>query len=279
MSFQRIIPAARLADTSTPHENQTPPTSRPRGRPPGSSNKRAEKIIKTIKTMEAVTPSQPPSAGPRRRGRPLGSKDSAPQKSLKPQKSHASTPVDKESSTGPRMQSGLRNAITSSGDIAVLINPRSPFSKNTDRQARDQKGKSALPESTNFFRRNVGHKIYKCRWNDCPYELHNLQTLRKHVLKHREQYAEGPFPCCWADCGMIDLSKEKTDDPRDVLVSLEFETAVAWEQHMDLTHLAGVAWEMGDGPSAPPSGMSKISFFSFFSPQSYRSKTYGHHPH
>lgn len=236
MSFQRSVPIINRHD-----EIQTPP-SRPRGRPPGSGKNRVNERI------EANSPSQP--SEPRRRGRPLGSKNSG-KKSAKPNDSQASIPIGPQSS-----QDGLQSAMTPPGGVAVVIDRRPAMAVP---QAQD-KGK------LESFRRRVNHKVYKCRWNDCPYELHNLQTLRKHVHKHREQYTKGPFPCCWADCGTINLSREETDDePEDELIPLEFHTAFAWETHIDAKHLDILAWDMGDGPSAPPSGMFGIpySFFLF----------------
>lgn len=236
MSFQRTLPTVNRLDGI-----QTPP-SRPRGRPPGSGKNRQTEHI------EANNPSQP--SEPRRRGRPVGSKNSAPRKSAKPEDSQAGTPTGPQPSIGSLRQGGLQNAWTPPGGVAVVIDPRPPTVKP---QAQDKKGR------LESFRRRVSHKVYKCRWNDCPYELHNLQTLRKHVHKHREQYAKGPFPCCWADCGTINLSREETDDePEDELIPLEFDTASAWETHMDAKHLDILAWDLGDGPSAPPSGKSGI---------------------
>ena len=251
MSFQRITPSVGRHGVSGLRESQTP-LSRPRGRPPGSGRKRV------TEGNEADTPTQPQSSEPRRRGRPRGSKNSGPRRSAKPQGSQTtSTPGGVGSSIGYATR-------PSSGGVAVVINSRPPT--DTTPQAQAQQGKPALSGSRKggLVRRSIGHKVYRCRWNDCPYELHNLQTLRKHVHKHREQYADGPFPCCWADCGTINLAREETDERQDEreeereeeLIPLEFNTASDWEKHMDAKHLEKIAWEMGDGPSVPTSGTS-----------------------
>lgn len=254
MSFQRTPIAVSHHDVPNPH---TPP-SRPRGRPPGSGKKHKDgrnKVNSPSQPPSEPPPSEPSSQppGPRRRGRPPGSKDSAPRKSAT-RSPHTGISTEPRSSTGPLRQSGLRNAVTSSDGFAVVIDSR----LSATAQEQDKRG-TLEPKKPKLIRRDgVVHKVYKCRWNECPYELHNLQLLRKHVYKHREQYGEGPFPCCWADCGTINLSKEDTDDID--LIPLEFNTASAWETHIDAKHLDMIAWNMGDGPCS--SGTFRTRDFS-----------------
>ena len=267
MSFQQSPIAA--SHPIVPSEPHTPPR-RPRGRPPGSGKKREERNegdalsqprsqpgSQAASQLASQTPSQPPSqpSAPRGRGRPRGSKDSVPRKpAARSPRTGVST--EPQSSAGPLRPSGLRNAVTSSDGFAVVIDSRS--SATTQKQ--DKKGNRVESKRA----KSIRHKVYKCRWNECPYELHNLQTLRKHVHKHREQYGEqGPFPCCWADCGTINLSKEEGDMDEDELIPLEFNTASAWETHIDDKHLNILAWSMGDGPTASSSGTFRIWSFIF----------------
>lgn len=134
----------------------------------------------------------------------------------------------------------------SSDGFAVVID--SHHSAKKQEQAKED---TLGPQRIKPIRRDdVVHKVYKCRWNDCPYELHNLPTVRKHVYKHREQYGEGPFPCCWADCGTINLSDEDGNGNENDLIPLEFDNVSAWKTHVDAKHLNILAWEMGDGPSS-----------------------------
>lgn len=264
MSFQRTPIDASYHNIPNFPELLTP--SKRRGRPPGSGKKprdernqasassqpRSQPLSQTPSQLasqtsappesqtslqpESQTPSQPP--GPRRRGRPPGSKNSGPRKSAT-KSPHINTSAGPPSSTGPLRQSGLRNSKTTTSDgFAVVI----------DSHHSAKKGTLELKKAKLIRRNDVVHKVYKCRWNDCPYELHNLQTLRKHVYKHREQYGNGPFPCCWADCGTINLSEENTDD--NELIPLEFDTVSSWESHIDAKHLNIIAWDMGDGPSS-----------------------------
>lgn len=252
MSFQRIPITATYHNVPNQREIFTPP-SRPRGRPPGSGKKRSDERneaaissqtqFQSLSQPESQSPSQTP--GSRRRGRPPGSKNRAPRESTTTSP-HNGASTGPGSSTGPLRQSGLRNAMNSSDGFAVVIGSR--LSATTSEQ--NKKGNREPKKTKSTRRGGVVHKVYKCRWNDCPYELHNLQTLRKHVYKHREQYAEGPFPCCWADCGTINLSHEDTDNDENALIPLEFNTVSAWEFHIDAKHLNIIAWDMGDGPSS-----------------------------
>lgn len=242
MSFLQTPPRVTRNEDVDPRESQTP-SSKPRGRPSGSGKKRGNG------RTESETPSQ--LTEPKRRGRPLGRKDTSPRKLPASRKPKPDIPTRPRSSTGPKKPSNLRHTITPSDGIAVVINSR-PFSSFQPRM-QDKTDKTA-PREANAFRQSIKHKVYKCLWKDCPYELHNLQTLRKHVYKHREKCADGLFRCSWARCGTINLSGDETDESEDELIRLEFRIDSAWEKHMDAQHLDKLAWEMGDGQATPASG-------------------------
>ena len=254
MSFQQTPIAAIYQTVPNPRETSIPTRPRPRGRPPGSGKKRKDERNEVGTSSqpqflplqsESHTPSQTP--GSRRRGRPPGSKDSVPRKSAA-KIPHMNTSTEVRSST-ERKQSDLRNPVTMSSDgFAVVIDSHHTAKKQV----------TLGPQKIKPIRRDgVVHKVYKCRWNDCPYELHNLQTVRKHVYKHGEQYGKGPFPCCWTDCGTINLSNENAVE--NELIPLEFDNVSAWKTHIDAKHLNILAWEMGDGPSS--SGMFETRRF------------------
>ncbi|KAI6961869.1 hypothetical protein KC332_g16282 [Hortaea werneckii] len=76
------------------------------------------------------------------------------------------------------------------------------------------------------------YQVFKCKWKDCHAELHNLETLKKHVIKlHGKPNANRKFGCLWDDCNVLPLA--------DVTV---------WTQHFDRQHLQPIAWKQGDGP-------------------------------
>ncbi|KAI7502885.1 hypothetical protein KC367_g1901 [Hortaea werneckii] len=76
------------------------------------------------------------------------------------------------------------------------------------------------------------YQVFKCMWKDCHAELHNLETLKKHVIKlHGKPNADRKFECLWNDCNVLPLA--------DVTV---------WANHFDRQHLQPIAWKQGDGP-------------------------------
>ena len=79
------------------------------------------------------------------------------------------------------------------------------------------------------------YQIYRCEWRGCGAELHNLETLRKHVFKlhHREG------DCKWEGCeGMIGIEAGEE----------EGESFERLRGHLEVQHLRPLAWKLGDGP-------------------------------
>lgn len=92
---------------------------------------------------------------------------------------------------------------------------------------------------------------FKCEWDGCTRSLHNLDTLRRHVQKlHSSKEGNPPlFTCKWADCGQVETVRDgvRTVSRR---VHTRFAELDAWKQHIEDAHIRGVAWRLGDGPSA-----------------------------
>lgn len=203
----------------------------PRGRP---RKKSKSDVTKTD------TPEQDSPSGQRRRGRPPGAKNKNTTKPGNPMMIPTRT---KPSGNSVNTPSGLRNAMTPSDGVAIVIGAGSSAVPHSSKE-RSRHSLSRQPSTPQ-------HKIYRCRWRDCPFELHNLETLRKHVYKHRDQFSHSPFPCLWTNCGTIVISDEKETDDRE---NLHFENEDDWIEHMNGKHIDHYAWELGDGPSAHPSG-------------------------
>ncbi|KAI4748623.1 hypothetical protein E4T50_01102 [Aureobasidium sp. EXF-12298] len=82
----------------------------------------------------------------------------------------------------------------------------------------------------------VEFNVYKCEWEDCGSELHNIDTLRKHVLKlHGKKTAEGDYECAWIGCFHED---EVT----------AFDDMATWMEHMETNHVKPITRKLGDGP-------------------------------
>ena len=83
---------------------------------------------------------------------------------------------------------------------------------------------------------------YKCRWLDCKADLHNLDTLVKHVFKvHRKEVHGNMLDCLWEDCG------KEVQPP-------SFDLESNWRSHVQRAHFDPLSWELGDGPASGLSG-------------------------
>ena len=219
-----------------------------------------------------------PALVPGRRGRPPGAKNKQPRPdkgfSRKSRLSLESTPSPTTSSlpshrnceiSTPMRPSGLRNVVTPTSGVAVVIPSRSPSIAETG-SAKKARGMIKQGEPSGRHSSAPSYKIYKCRWGHCPAELHNLDTLRKHIRKqHRERLGDGPWPCKWADCSddshsgrerhVSDRGEATGSDERGGNGKrLTFEVDKAWDTHMEIKHLSEYVSELGDGPAAYRSG-------------------------
>ena len=91
---------------------------------------------------------------------------------------------------------------------------------------------------------------FKCEWEGCAAELHNLNTLRRHIFKiHGEKRTGAEWLCRWKGCGKATSVKE---GPRTVskFVRRLFDEGKDWETHVDDEHLRQIKWAQGDGPAA-----------------------------
>lgn len=246
---------------------------KPRGRPPNSARASSSTSSRGAQQLRASSSKDDTDEDmvKRRRGRPPGSKNLASPTSSGPPAGQFAVPTRPKSSANTTpARSGLRNASTpcENQPFAVVIETNSPSINSSFAPGRgagiQRKRKS---ESREPIRRTRGrpstasraepsYKVYDCQWQDCKAELHNLETLRKHIRKvHRAKAAFGGIPCLWADCGKVSFVQDrKTGSHTRVHHHLDFGSEALWDEHMDRKHLEAFAWGYGDGPSAGPSG-------------------------
>lgn len=74
---------------------------------------------------------------------------------------------------------------------------------------------------------------YLCEWMGCRAELHNLDTLRRHVYVVHGKAER----CLWGECG------NRAEAEQTFLNGAEFEA------HMEEEHMVPMSWHVGDGPS------------------------------
>lgn len=90
----------------------------------------------------------------------------------------------------------------------------------------------------------VEFNVFKCEWEDCGAELHNIDTLRKHIVKiHGKPTSENDYECAWLGCFQED---EVT----------AFDDMTSWMEHMEKTHVKPMSHKLGDGPRVGLSGGS-----------------------
>ena len=196
-----------------------------RGRPPGSGKKQLN-VENTISVDN--------SDAPKRRGRPLGPATAL--SLLEP----PSPPTD-----------GILIMVPSRSPSLALSTPsgtkRSGGPHETSKQKRE-KGKSRQPTSPSY-------PVYKCLWEGCQAELHNLETLRKHLYKlHCTQKAKGVLYCLWHGCNRLGVDGLATMIQNSQIRHAVFATEDEIKQHVEANHLQSLAWKLGDGPTAHPSG-------------------------
>lgn len=147
----------------------------------------------------------------------------------------------------PMQPSSLRNVRTG-GDEPIRIDSRSP---------------SAAHRIPQF-------QSYKCKWQNCSAQLHNLETLKKHVFKvHRKETQGNTFDCLWGDCG-----KEVTNHDPTTNFMIEkhtpysFDLESSWRSHIQQNHFDPLSWELGDGPAGGLSGNEDWVIRTWFHPAS-----------
>lgn len=103
------------------------------------------------------------------------------------------------------------------------------------------------------------YQVWKCQWEGCPAELHNLETLKKHVVKlHGKPTGDGDYECLWHACeaGSDHIRGKGKGKASDVA---SFTDIDGWMNHVDKEHLQPVAWKQGDGPRGGMSGRSSAT--------------------
>ncbi|KAF5667622.1 hypothetical protein FHETE_5680 [Fusarium heterosporum] len=125
---------------------------------------------------------------------------------------------------------GLPATAASSRD-ARQVKPRPHLNGFPKRRGRPPKPPSPPPE-TIYYKVEASFVPFLCEWRDCKAELHNLDTLRRHIyIVHGDS-----DQCLWGKCGNRDAISEFEDDER-------------FKRHVEEAHLVPFSWHVGDGPN------------------------------
>ena len=238
-------PQKDLTTLSAISSGTTGSASKRKGRPPGAKNRqvRPDKgIPKKSKTSHAdETTSTAKANPPREKSSSVGKASPAGISSIrKPSVLIPSRP--RFTPTTPSRPNDLGNPIsimTPTDGIAVIIPSRSPSVVIATPQAFGGKIRSKKTKELSSSTQSSApsYTISRCHWENCPAELHNLETLRKHVRKHR-QAVDGVFPCLWADCS--DSSNPISNNMQNEDAQhrrLKFKTDAEWVQHVESNHI------------------------------------------
>ncbi|KAI2754046.1 hypothetical protein DTO006G1_8788 [Penicillium roqueforti] len=77
----------------------------------------------------------------------------------------------------------------------------------------------------------VHYQIFPCKWEGCIAELHNLDSVRAHIVKVHIPHS---LVCKWEDC----------DNKTPMAAADMF-------RHLSSEHISKMAWALGDGPKVP----------------------------
>ena len=261
--FAYSSPYTAQADlkTSNASNSSTPVTaSKRKGRPPGAKNKQIRPDKGIPKKPKAPSMDTTPSTAEARPlheelvGKPTPFEISSIGK--------PNTPVSTRpriNTNTPSRQSGLRNSIsamTPTDGIAVVIPSRSPSVVVVTPQASAKKVRPIMAEDRSEDRSNISpfsvptYTMHRCHWENCPAELHNLETLKKHVKKHRRA-VDGVYSCLWAGCSDSSNPISNNTQNEDSNKRLNFKTDAEWVTHVESNHLRT---ERGLSAGAPGRG-------------------------
>lgn len=123
----------------------------------------------------------------------------------------------------------LLHATAAGSRQARQVKPRATPNGFPKRRGRPPKA-PPLPPRAVYESLNTPFIVFLCEWKGCKAELHNLETLRRHIyIVHGEE-----THCLWGRCGDAPGGELKTDE--------------AFEAHVEEAHLVPFAWHVGDGP-------------------------------
>ncbi|KAL6704008.1 hypothetical protein ACN47E_008859 [Coniothyrium glycines] len=105
--------------------------------------------------------------------------------------------------------------------------------------------------SPSIVNRGPQYQSYKCKWQGCTADLHNLETLQKHVFKvHRKETSGNTLECKWGDCGRSVANRDAmTNMIIERHMPLSFDLESNWRAHIQQAHIDPLSWELGDGPA------------------------------
>jgi hypothetical protein len=225
------FPAGVGTGPSTPERSASPSTSAMSSSAPRPSSAAAGIGYQAFRTATEYGPDGKPL--PKKKGRPVGWRK-AIHGSAAAQARTPNSYTNALSKHQPSQPSSLRNLDTGGGNEPIRI---------------DSCESSVANHVTQY-------QSYKCKWQNCKADLHNLDTLKKHIFKmHRKETLRNTLECLWDDCG-----KKVTNHDAMTNMRIErhephsFNHESDWRGHIEQDHLRPLSWDLGDGPASGLSG-------------------------
>ncbi|OQE20233.1 hypothetical protein PENFLA_c017G03226 [Penicillium flavigenum] len=168
---------------------------------------------------------------------------STPNSAATPKPPPTTKQVTPKSTTKPKPQGQTVKSQSDSGRIVKfpearrlpqpqVVIPLSPAKMPMKRrQGRPPKSVASNIEVAIHRQQPVDYQIFPCKWEGCAAQLHNIDSVRAHVIKVHIPHS---LVCKWKDCG------NKTPM-----------AAADMFQHLATEHISKIAWELGDGPTVP----------------------------
>lgn len=184
----------------------------------------------------------PPQPQPRpQQRRPSTTNSPAPPKPLPTTKqpTHKSTTKPKPQGQTVKSQPDSGRAVKSPEARRLpqpqVVIPPSPVKMTTKRRpGRHPKNAAANIEIAIHREQPVHYQIFPCKWEECIAELHNIESVRAHLIKVHIPHS---LVCKWQDCA------NKTP-----MAAADMFT------HLSCEHVSKMAWVLGDGPMVPVTG-------------------------
>ena len=218
--LEAINPFIKKKRRGRPPRNSLPDTTEPVKQPPpmSSSDRPASGAsgvgYSAFRSATQYNPDGTPI--PKKKGRPVGWRKAIHGSAATQVQTNPKKDTGLLNKHQPPQPSSMRNVRTD--DAVIRIDSRSPSVMNRVFQS------------------------YKCKWLNCKAELHNMDTLKKHVFKvHRKDTVGNTLNCLWDDC------IKDTHSP-------SFDLESNWRSHVQQAHFDPLLWELGDGPASGLSG-------------------------
>lgn len=100
-----------------------------------------------------------------------------------------------------------------------------------------------------YHRHNAPFIAFLCEWAGCKAELHNLDTLRRHIRTVHLRPLQGPRRRCrWGKCKPTTVEEEMDEEGKKGQGGEAFAGKEDLEAHIEGRHLIPFSWHIGDGP-------------------------------